>query len=147
MVREVSSYTVLNEEELAQLFSIFRSQYLLCCSWGLVSPTDPTDKQDPNCHACDTYRVDIDRFALMLGALTEWTWGGEKTEKGGGGGGGYSKSADKESVRHPPVVRRLFRLLDDDGEGAVVNNLLLLLLLVLSLLLGGIGYYDLIDYD
>ena len=119
VVREVGPKTILHDDELVQLFSIFRGQYLLCCSWGQVSPTDPKEKQDPNRPTCETYRVDMDRFALMLGALTDWTKGSVDSVGINGRTNNAANDNAARQTRHPPLVTRLFHLLDDEGDGFV----------------------------
>jgi hypothetical protein len=37
-----------------------------------VSPTDPLEKQDPSTPASELYRVDLERFGLLVTALTSW---------------------------------------------------------------------------
>ncbi|XP_046333198.2 TBC1 domain family member 9-like isoform X1 [Haliotis rufescens] len=76
IVRSVSSDTLFEGKELADLYILFKEEYLTSCYWRTSQqPVDTSDKYDPARPYYEQYKVDFDQYKTMFLSLSPWATG------------------------------------------------------------------------
>ncbi|KAK2144685.1 hypothetical protein LSH36_737g04030 [Paralvinella palmiformis] len=98
VLRSVSGDTYIKDEELDDLFTVFKEEYLTSYYWRTHQPpTDLLDKYDPAKPYYEVYKIDFDQFKTLFLALSPWACG----------------------LYGGILALRAFRLLDRDGDNMI----------------------------
>ncbi|XP_078682548.1 TBC1 domain family member 9-like isoform X1 [Branchiostoma floridae x Branchiostoma belcheri] len=97
IVRSVSSDVPFSNEEMEELYDIFKEEYLSACYWGAGVYSDPWEKLDPSIPFYMQLKVNFEQFKTLFLALSPW---------------GVGMHADAMALR-------AFRVMDVNSDGMV----------------------------
>ncbi|XP_013413337.1 TBC1 domain family member 9 isoform X1 [Lingula anatina] len=76
VLRSVANDTLLQGEELQDLFLLFKEEYLSSCYWRThPQPCDPSEKYDPARPYYEQYRIDYDQYKEIFLSICPWAGG------------------------------------------------------------------------
>lgn len=76
IIRSVASDTLFQGQELKDLYTLFKEEYLTSCYWRThQQPVDTADKYDPSRPYYELYKIDFDQFKTLFLSLSPWATG------------------------------------------------------------------------
>lgn len=95
VVRAILTESSFANEDLDELYVVFKAKHLMSCYWGGASTA--AERHDASLPYLEQYRIDLEQFRELFVALAPWSSG-----------------------NHAPVLAgRLFRLLDDNKDSLI----------------------------
>uniref|UniRef100_A0A8C7CVP7 TBC1 domain family member 9B n=1 Tax=Oncorhynchus kisutch TaxID=8019 RepID=A0A8C7CVP7_ONCKI len=95
VVRAIMTDSAFSIEELEELYVLFKAKHIMSCYWG--ASCTAAERHDPSLPYLEQYRIDLEQFCQLFGALGTWLCG----------------------THTVTLAARHFRLLDSNKDGLI----------------------------